>query len=51
MKDSAVRIAAAYDKAGVAAHFTGRFYDVPHQFTRTMQGDAFAWFDRVLARS
>jgi dienelactone hydrolase len=49
MKDSVARIAAAYDKAGCAAHFTGRFYDVPHQFARAMQDDAFAWFDRVLA--
>jgi hypothetical protein len=27
----------------------GRFYDVPHQYTRLMQDDAFAWFDSRLS--
>ena len=49
MKESVAKIAAVYDKAGIEARFAGRFYDVPHRFTRTMQDDAFAWFDRVLA--
>jgi hypothetical protein len=29
--------------------FVGRFYDVPHRFTRQMQDDAFAWFDQRLS--
>jgi dienelactone hydrolase len=49
MKESVATIAAAFDKAGVAKQFSGRFYDVPHQFTRAMQDDAFAWFDRHLS--
>lgn len=48
MKDSLTRIAAAYDKAGARDRFTGRFYDAPHIFSRRMQDDAFAWFDRQL---
>jgi dienelactone hydrolase len=48
MKESLDHIAAVYDKAGVKDRFTGRFYDVPHQFTKPMQDDAFAWFDRHL---
>jgi dienelactone hydrolase len=42
------KIAAVYGKAGVADLFEGRFYDVPHEFNRTMQDDAFAFFDRHL---
>ena len=49
MKESVDKIAAVYDKAGIRSRFTGRFYDVPHRFTRAMQDDAFAWFDRLLA--
>lgn len=48
MKDSLEGIARAYDKAGVKNRFTGRFYDVPHRFTKPMQDDAFAWFDEQL---
>jgi dienelactone hydrolase len=48
MKDALTRIAAAYDKAGAKQQFTGRFYDAPHIFSRPMQDDAFAWFDRQL---
>lgn len=48
MKDSVKRIAAAYDKAGAKGRFVGRFYDVPHQFNKEMQDDAFAWLDRQL---
>jgi dienelactone hydrolase len=49
MKESVKKIAAAYEQAGVKDKFTGRFYDAPHRFTRQMQDDAFAWFDRQLA--
>ncbi|MFO0796329.1 MAG: alpha/beta hydrolase family protein [Gemmataceae bacterium] len=42
------RIAAVYHAAGCARQFEGRFYDVPHRFTRAMQDDAFAWLDRHL---
>jgi dienelactone hydrolase len=48
MKDSLARIEAAYAKAGARAQFTGRMYDAPHQFTRQMQDEAKAWFDRNL---
>ncbi|MEN9674690.1 MAG: hypothetical protein RIS76_586 [Verrucomicrobiota bacterium] len=49
MKESVEKIAAVYEQAGAKDRFTGRFYDVPHRFTRQMQDDAFAWFDRQLA--
>ena len=42
-------IAAVYDRAGVKERFVGRFYDVPHQYTRQMQEDAFTWFDERLS--
>ena len=41
-------VAAAYAKAGFAAHFTGRMFDVPHQFNLDMQDEAFTWLDRSL---
>lgn len=49
MQDAITRIAELFRQAGVAERFTGRFYDVPHHYTRAMQDDAFAWFDRQLA--
>jgi len=49
MKESVEKIAAVYDKAGVKDRFAGRFHDVPHQFTRPMQDEAFAWLDRHLS--
>jgi dienelactone hydrolase len=49
MKESVEVIAAAFEKAGARARFSGRFYDVPHQFTRAMQDEAFAWLDQHLA--
>jgi dienelactone hydrolase len=49
MKESVETIAAAFEKAGAGAQFAGRFYDVPHQFTRAMQDDAFAWLDKHLS--
>ena len=48
MKDAVQKIAAGYTKAGVKDRFAGRFYDVPHRFSRAMQKDAFAWMDRHL---
>ncbi len=48
MKESVEKIAAVYKKAGVGERFSGRFYDVPHRFTRAMQEEAFDWFDRQL---
>ena len=44
MKESVEKIRAVYKKAGVEKKFHGRFYDAPHQFSRRMQDDAFAWF-------
>lgn len=49
MQESVTRIAELFRRAGAADRFTGRFYDVPHHYTRVMQDDAFAWFDRQLA--
>jgi dienelactone hydrolase len=48
MKESVEKIAAVYRKAGAAKRFAGRFHDVPHQFTRGMQDEAFAWLDEHL---
>jgi dienelactone hydrolase len=48
MKDAVQRIAAVYEKAGPKDQFAGRFYDVPHRFTKAMQDEAFDWFDRHL---
>jgi dienelactone hydrolase len=50
MRASLERIGDGYAKAGAKDRFTGRFYDVPHTFTRRMQDDAFDWFDRNLRR-
>jgi dienelactone hydrolase len=48
MKEAVDGIAAVFQRAGAKEKFVGRFYDVPHKFTRPMQDDAFAWFDRQL---
>jgi dienelactone hydrolase len=50
MKEAVEQIAAVYEKAGVKDKFTGRYYDVPHKFTRTMQDEAFAWLDERLGK-
>ena len=47
-KEGVRDIAAADKKGGAAEKFSGRFYDLPHQFTQVMQDDAFAWLDRHL---
>ena len=49
MQESVEQIGALYRSAGAEGKFTGRFYDVPHIYSRPMQDDAFAWFDRQLA--
>jgi dienelactone hydrolase len=51
MKGAVKTIAAVYAKAGVKGRFSGRFYDEPHRFTRKMQEEAFAWFDKHLNRA
>ena len=48
MKESLDVIAKAYEKAGAKEKFVGRFYDVPHKFTKDMQADAFAFLDKHL---
>lgn len=48
MREAIDQIGAHYRSAGAAERFTGRFYDVPHQYSVPMQDDAFAWFDRQL---
>jgi len=50
MRASIERIADGYAKAGAKDRFMGRFYDVPHTFTRVMQDDAIDWFDRHLRK-
>lgn len=50
MQEAVDVIAAAYQKAGARERFTGKFYDVPHQFDVAMQNDAFDWFDQQLTR-
>lgn len=49
MKEAVEKIAAVYEKAGFKEKFAGRFHDVPHQLTRPMQDEAFAWLDQHLA--
>jgi dienelactone hydrolase len=48
MKESVEKIAAVYEKAGAKDRFRGVFHDVPHRFTKRMQEEVFAWFDRHL---
>jgi dienelactone hydrolase len=48
MKEAIEQISAVYEKAGVKEKFAGRTYDAPHQFTRAMQDDTFAWLDQHL---
>jgi dienelactone hydrolase len=48
MKESATTIEKAFHKAGVKEMFAGQFHDAPHQFTKGMQDEAFAWFDKHL---
>lgn len=48
MQESNAKIAAVYEKAKASEKMSGRFYDAPHLFTRTMQDEAFEWFDKHL---
>jgi dienelactone hydrolase len=50
MKEAVEKIGAGYSKAGMKDRFTGRFYDVPHRFSREMQREGFAWMDRNLKK-
>lgn len=44
------KIAAVYKKAGAAEKFKSVVEDRPHEFNRERQNDAWAWFDRWLAK-
>ena len=41
-------LTAVYTKAGAADRYRTSFHDGPHKFDRTMQAEAFDWFDRWL---
>jgi hypothetical protein len=48
MEAAVDHIRAVASRAGVPDRFTGRFYDVRHEFNVEMQEDAFAWFAQHL---
>ena len=48
MKESVEVIAKVYEKGSAKEQFTGKFYDVPHKFTKEMQDDCFAFLDKHL---
>ena len=48
MQAAVDKIAAVYKKAGAEGAFSGQFYDTKHRFTREMQDDAFAFFEKHL---
>ena len=48
MEEADQKISRIYAKAGVPAKYQGRFYDLPHVFSREMQEEAFDWMDRWL---
>lgn len=48
MELSRTRLQDIYARAGALDRFEGRFYPVPHIFSRQMQQDAFDWLDRWL---
>ncbi len=48
MKQADDILKAVYNKAGATESYKGSFYPGPHRFTRDMQAEAFAWFDRWL---
>jgi dienelactone hydrolase len=48
MLSACQKIEAGYTKAGLNDRFQYRFYDVPHQFNKDMQNDAFNWLDKQL---
>jgi dienelactone hydrolase len=48
MQESDQKLTRIYSKAGVSDRYQGRFYDLPHVFSRKMQEEAFEWLDRWL---
>jgi dienelactone hydrolase len=48
MEEALQRISATYKAAGCEDRFEGRTHDEPHRFSKVMQDEAFAWFDRHL---
>lgn len=44
------KIAACYQKAGVPERQRCRLYDVPHEFNREMQAEAWSWLGSLLSR-
>jgi dienelactone hydrolase len=44
------KLAAAYKKAGVPAHFRAHMYDTPHQFNQEMQAEAWEWLRTAFRR-
>lgn len=48
MQASVRRIGQLYERAGCSQQFSGRFYDEPHQWTVSMQEEAFEWLDSKL---
>lgn len=48
MEEAVEKIAKIYQWADADNHFSGKFYDTPHRFTRQMQDDAMAWFEEHL---
>jgi dienelactone hydrolase len=51
MKESVEVIAKVYEKGGAKEQFGGKFYNVPHGFTKEMQDDCFAFLDKHLKRA
>lgn len=51
MQEAVAGIAKAFEKAGCAGSFAGRFYDAPHRFTIAMQDEALNWLDQRLENS
>jgi len=48
MEQAAAKIREVFEGAHAAEKFQVRFYDVPHQFNRQMQEEAFAWLEKWL---
>ncbi len=51
MEAAVAQIGEAYAAAGLSERFSGRFYDVPHEFNVQMQDEAFAWIDAHLGHT
>ncbi len=50
MHQADAMLADVYRKAGASDRYKASFYDGPHKFDLPMQAEAFAWFDRWLAK-